>query len=123
MVYNVDLRNELILAVVTAPKASKFKIPPPKSNKAKTTPKKQPSKAKAPPKTPTPSPELEGNGPTPPHSPFVYSPSDPQEKLFNFNCHSDPTSEPKEEEELEPGAPAEEQIELWDLNSIHNICN
>ncbi|KAJ9050869.1 hypothetical protein DSO57_1010208 [Entomophthora muscae] len=88
-------------------------------------PKKQSSKAKALPKTPTPSPEQEGNSPTPLHSPFVYSPSDPQEKLFNFNCHSDPTSEPEDEEEQkpEPGAPAYEPIELWDLNFIHNVCN
>ncbi|KAJ9056158.1 hypothetical protein DSO57_1037743 [Entomophthora muscae] len=62
-----------------------------------------------------------GNSPTPPHSPFVYSPSYPQEKTFNFNCHSDLTSEP--EEEQEPGAPADEPIELWDLNIVHNICN
>ncbi|KAJ9048334.1 hypothetical protein DSO57_1039736 [Entomophthora muscae] len=108
-----------------APKASKSKITPPKAKKAKTTPKKQPSKAKVPPKTPTLSPEQEGNSPTPPHSPFVYSLSDPQEKLFNFNCHSDPTSEPEGEEaqEPEPGAPADDPIKLWDLNSIHNICN
>ncbi|KAJ9067158.1 hypothetical protein DSO57_1002641 [Entomophthora muscae] len=108
-----------------APKASKSKITLPKAKKAKTTPKKQPSKAKAPPKTPSLSPKQEGNSPIPPHSPFIYSPSDPQGKLFNFNCHSDPTSEPEDEEEQEqePGAPEDEPIELWDLNSIHNICN
>ncbi|KAJ9051073.1 hypothetical protein DSO57_1039688 [Entomophthora muscae] len=112
-------------AASKASKASKSKITLPKNKKAKTTPKKQPLKANAPPKTPTPSPEQEGNSPTSLHSPFVYSPSDPQEKLFNFNCHSDPTSEPKDEEEQEqePGAPEDEPIELWDLNSIHNICN
>ncbi|KAJ9087215.1 hypothetical protein DSO57_1035339 [Entomophthora muscae] len=108
-----------------ASKASKGKTTPPKAKKAKTTPKKQPSKGKAPPKTTMPSPEPEETNPTPPHSPFVYSPSDPQEKLFNFNCHSDPISEPEDEEEQEPdpGAPEDEPIELWDLNSIHNVCN
>ncbi|KAJ9076853.1 hypothetical protein DSO57_1022296 [Entomophthora muscae] len=62
---------------------------------------------------------------TPPNSPFVYSPSDPQEKLFDFNCHYDPTSESKEEpeKESEPSAPADDQIELWDVKSVHNICN
>ncbi|KAJ9085501.1 hypothetical protein DSO57_1013156 [Entomophthora muscae] len=110
----------------TVPKASKAfksKVTTPKAKKAKTTPKKQPAKGKDPPKTPTPSPEPEGNSPTSPHSPFVYFPSDPQEKLYNFNCHSDPTSESEEEEEQEPGAPVDEQIELRDLNTIHNICN
>ncbi|KAJ9072835.1 hypothetical protein DSO57_1039609 [Entomophthora muscae] len=112
-------------AASKASKASKGKTTPPKAKKAKTTPKKQSDKGKAPPKTPTPSPEPEETSPTPPHSPFVYSPSDPQEKLFNFNCHSDPTSEAEDEEEHEPepGAPADEPIELWDLNSIHNVCN
>ncbi|KAJ9051147.1 hypothetical protein DSO57_1007298 [Entomophthora muscae] len=89
-------------AAFKATKASKSKVTPPKAKKSKTTPKKQPSKAKALPKTPTLSPEPEGNSPTPPHSPFIYSPSDPQEKLFNFNRHSDPTSEPEEEEDQEP---------------------
>ncbi|KAJ9084014.1 hypothetical protein DSO57_1039658 [Entomophthora muscae] len=109
-------------AASKASKASKSKTTPPK---AKTTPKKQPAKGKAPPKTPTPSPEPEETIPTPPRYPFVYFPSDPQEKLFNFNCHSDPTSEPEDEEEQEPepSAPADEPIELWDLNTIHNVCN
>ncbi|KAJ9083854.1 hypothetical protein DSO57_1030377 [Entomophthora muscae] len=72
----------------------------------------------------TPSPEPEETSPTLPHSPFVYSLSDPQEKLFSFNRHSDPTSEPEDEEEQEPepGASADDPIELWDLNSIHNVC-
>ncbi|KAJ9087616.1 hypothetical protein DSO57_1031400 [Entomophthora muscae] len=106
-----------------APKASKGKTTPPKARKAKTNPKKQPAKGKAPPKTPTPSPKPEETSPTPSHSPFVYSLSDPQEKLFNFNCNSEPTPEPEGEEEQEPGAPADKPIELWDLNLIHNVCN
>ncbi|KAJ9055300.1 hypothetical protein DSO57_1005127 [Entomophthora muscae] len=108
-----------------ASKASKDKTTPPKAKKAKTTPKKQPAKGKAPPKTPMPSLEPEETSSTPPHSLFVYSLSDPQEKLFNFNCHSDPTSEPEDEDEQEPepGTPADEPIDLWDLNSIHNVCN
>ena len=103
------------------PKASKGKTNPPKAKKPKTTPKKQSSKFKVPFKIPTPSTEPEATSPTPPHSPFVYSPSDPQEKLFNFNRHSDLTSEP--EQKPEPGAPADDQIELWDVYAIHNICN
>ncbi|KAJ9082376.1 hypothetical protein DSO57_1005240 [Entomophthora muscae] len=51
----------------------------------------------------------------------MYSPSDPQEKLFEFNCHSEPISEPKEEQELV--TPVDNQIELWDVNMVHNICN
>ncbi|KAJ9065362.1 hypothetical protein DSO57_1020359 [Entomophthora muscae] len=66
-----------------------------------------------------------GSNTIPLYSPFVYSPSDPQENLFNFNHHSDPTSEPEEdqEQEPEPGAPADDQIEIWDVNNIHNIFN
>ncbi|KAJ9075059.1 hypothetical protein DSO57_1000342 [Entomophthora muscae] len=47
----------------------------------------------------------------------------PQEKLFEFNFQSEPISEPEEEQEQEPGAPVENQIELWDINTVHNICN
>ncbi|KAJ9077873.1 hypothetical protein DSO57_1012470 [Entomophthora muscae] len=104
-------------------KTSKGKVNPPKAKKTKTIPKKQPAKAKSPPKTPTPSPDPEETSPTPLHSPFVYFSSDPQEKLFEFNCHSDPTSEPEEEQEPEPGTPVENKIELWDINTVHNICN
>ncbi|KAJ9062426.1 hypothetical protein DSO57_1010882 [Entomophthora muscae] len=82
-----------------APKASKALKSNITPSKAKTTPKKQPAKDKAPPKKPTPSSEPEETSLIPPHSHFVYSPSDPQEKLFNFNCHYGPTSVPENEEE------------------------
>ncbi|KAJ9089655.1 hypothetical protein DSO57_1010605 [Entomophthora muscae] len=43
-------------------------------------------------------------------------------QFWKLGCNNT-TSEPEEEEEQEPGAPADDQIELWDLNTIHNICN
>ncbi|KAJ9082824.1 hypothetical protein DSO57_1000809 [Entomophthora muscae] len=91
----------------TCPQASKSKVNPPRAKKAKTAPKKKPDKAKAPSKTPLSSPEPEETSPTPPYSCLVYSPSDSQEKLFNFNHHPDPTSEP--EQKSEPSAPEDYQ--------------
>ena len=106
-------------------KASKAKTNPPKAKKAKTTPQKQPAKAKKPAKTPTPSPEPEENSPTSPHSPFVYSPTDPQEEEYNYNRHSDPTSEPEQEEnrQPEPEVPVNPDVEVWDNTAVNNFCN
>ncbi|KAJ9077356.1 hypothetical protein DSO57_1017494 [Entomophthora muscae] len=79
------------------PKASKGKINLSKAKKPKITPKKQLAKAKAPAKTHTPSPEPKENSSTTSHSSFVYSPSEPQERLFDLFHNSDPTSEPEED--------------------------
>ncbi|KAJ9082706.1 hypothetical protein DSO57_1002223 [Entomophthora muscae] len=53
------------------------------------------------------------------------TPYDPQEKLFDFNYHSGPSSETEKEQEQEPdpGASTDAQIKSWDVKIAHNICN
>ncbi|KAJ9058879.1 hypothetical protein DSO57_1007818 [Entomophthora muscae] len=67
------------------PKALKSTAAPAQARKTKATLFKQPPKGKTPSKTPTPSPKPEADSLTPPHSLFVYSPSDPQKKYIHFN--------------------------------------
>ncbi|KAJ9066074.1 hypothetical protein DSO57_1013297 [Entomophthora muscae] len=55
----------------------------PKASKGKATPKKQSSEAKTTSKTLTPSPKPEETITTPHNSHFIYSSSDPQERLFH----------------------------------------
>ena len=106
-------------------KALKKEKTPTKAKKTKATLPKNPAKAKASPKSPKPSSEPEETGLTPPHTPFVYSPSDSQETLFNQNRYSDLTSEPEDEKEphYKPGALIGAEVELWDIHRINHICN
>lgn len=50
-------------------------------------------------------------------------PPNPQEKLFDFICHLDPTSKPDEEQEqkTESFAPTDDQIEMWGIHIILDI--
>ncbi|KAJ9056759.1 hypothetical protein DSO57_1029700 [Entomophthora muscae] len=111
-------------ALFKASKASKDNNNPLKAKKFKAA-KKKPAKAKVPPKTSTSSHNPKETIPTSSHSPFFYSPSDPQEKLFNFNHHYDHTSETEEEQKHQPelGTHKNDKIELWNVNTAHNICN
>ncbi|KAJ9064685.1 hypothetical protein DSO57_1027802 [Entomophthora muscae] len=81
---------------------------------------KQPPKEKTPVKTPTPCHESEADSLTPPHSPFVYSPSNPQEKNFHFN---DEYENEKDSDDHGSAASEDEPILEWDLHAFANICN
>ncbi|KAJ9084813.1 hypothetical protein DSO57_1020378 [Entomophthora muscae] len=72
----------------------------------------------------TPSPEPEADSLTPPHSPFVYSPSDSKEKPFHFN-DEDEHKEGSENDSCDHSSEAseEEPILEWDLHAFSNICN
>ncbi|KAJ9084601.1 hypothetical protein DSO57_1022807 [Entomophthora muscae] len=93
-----------------------------KARKPKDTFFKQPPKEKTPVKTPTPSPESksEADSLIPLHSPFVYSPSNPQEKNFHFN---DKYENEKDSDNHGSAASEDESILEWDLHAFANIYN